>query len=48
MGAAELRTFLREEFGIMNDMILTHGERRENEERFIQMLPQEEEMLYGI
>ena len=33
---------------LYTDMILTHGERRENEERFIQMLPQEEEMLYGI
>lgn len=27
---------------LYTDMILTHGE------RFIQMLPQEEEMLYGI
>lgn len=33
---------------LYTDMILTHGERREDEERFIQMLPQEERVLYGI
>lgn len=33
---------------LYTDMVLSHGERREDEEEFIQMLPQEEWMLYGI
>ena len=33
---------------LYTDMVLSHGERREYEEEFVQMLPQEERMLYGI
>ena len=33
---------------LYTDMVLAHGERREDEEEFIQMLPQGEWMLYGI